>query len=191
MECMRCSRREFLISTLAARLTFPAGTTSSPAKLSTGYSQKVLAKHPVAYWRLGEPKGPTAADATGSGNDGTYHGTPTYREPGAISHDPDTSVELDGRDSYIEIPDHKDFSVPASGQGLTVEVWLRPHVLTFPGETSDPHIHWVGKGGPGEYEWGFRFYSRRSSRPNRISTYVWNPAGGLGAGAYFQDRLQV
>ena len=72
--------------------------------LTNRYSEKVLAKHPVASWRLGEPKGPTAADATGSGNDGTYHGTPTYREPGAISHDPDTSVELDGRDSYIEIP---------------------------------------------------------------------------------------
>src|SRR5262245_54378468 len=105
MELTQCSRREFLISTLATRLAFPAGTTSSPATLPTRYSEQVLAKHPVAYWRLGEAKGPTAVDATGSRHNGNYHGTPAYREPGAISQDPDTAVKLDGRHSYIEIPD--------------------------------------------------------------------------------------
>jgi hypothetical protein len=35
-----------------------------------------------------------------------------------------------------------------------------------------------------------RFYSRKSrERPNRISAYLFNPQGGLGAGAYFQDKL--
>src|SRR5262249_192279 len=49
----------------------------------------------------------------------------------------------------------------------------------------------------GQYEWGFRFYSLHKdphhhqlpSRPNRVSAYIWNPAGGEGAGAYFQDKL--
>src|SRR5262249_96797 len=35
-----------------------------------------------------------------------------------------------------------------------------------------------------------RFYSSKSKdRPNRLSAYVFNPDGGLGAGAYFQDKL--
>jgi hypothetical protein len=44
--------------------------------------------------------------------------------------------------------------------------------------------------GSGQCEWGFRFYSQDSpTRPNRISAYIWNPVGGEGAGAYFQDVL--
>jgi hypothetical protein len=50
-------------------------------------------------------------------------------------------------------------------------------------------VHWLGKGTPANFEWALRFYSQETSRPNRISAYIWNPAGGLGAGAYFQDAL--
>lgn len=49
---------------------------------------------------------------------------------------------------------------------------------------------WLGKGEPKKHEWGLRFYSSKSKdRPNRISAYIYNPDGGLGAGAYFQDKL--
>ena len=44
----------------------------------------------------------------------------------------------------------------------------------------------------GRQPWALRFYSRASKdRPNRISAYLFNPQGGLGAGAYFQDRLRA
>jgi hypothetical protein len=82
--------------------------------------------------------------------------------------------------------------VATSGQGLTVEVWMRPDVLDFQGEGTDAdhaYIHWLGKADVGQVEWGFRFYSRRSSRPNRISAYIWNPEGNLGAGAYVEESL--
>ena len=40
-----------------------------------------------------------------------------------------------------------------------------------------------------------RMYSATNTevpeRPNRISGYVWNLAGGLGSGAYFQDPVKV
>ena len=54
----------------------------------------------------------------------------------------------------------------------------------------------AGKGQAGAFEWGFRFYSKESPRPNRVSAYIWNPttAPGIqnkGAGAYFQDELQA
>ena len=32
-------------------------------------------------------------------------------------------------------------------------------------------------------------YSQDTTRPNRISAYIWNPSGGEGAGAYFEDPL--
>jgi hypothetical protein len=162
------------------------------AQAPSAYEKAVLAKKPVAYWRLGDAKGPTAADRTGNGHNGTLHGTPNLQEPGAIKGDPDGAIKLDGMRSYIEIPSHKDFSQPTSGKGLTVEVWLRPDRLEFEGETGDPYIFWLGKGEPKQHEWALRFYSSKSKdRPNRISAYIFNPDGGLGAGAYFQDKLKA
>ena len=165
-------------------------------RASDQYSSVVLAKGPVGYWRLGEAAGPTAFDASGYGYDGTYFGNPSFGQQGAIANDPDTAIGLNGFGSgdYVEIPDPDSaaFSQPTSGAGLTVEVWMRPDVLTFPGQTTDPYIHWLGKGMPGQYEWALRFYSQDTTRPNRISAYIWNPgnpAGGEGAGAYFQDAL--
>src|SRR5262249_38531245 len=82
------------------------------------------------------------------------------------------------------------FSQPTSGNGLSVEAWVRPDVLEFDGETDDPYIYWMGKGEPDKREWALRFYSGSSEdRPNRISAYLFNPEGGLGGGAYFQDIL--
>jgi hypothetical protein len=75
-----------------------------------------------------------------------------------------------------------------------VEAWFRPDVLVFPGQTDQHYVHWLGKGQAGQFEWGFRFYSKNSPRPNRVSAYIWNPtaesgSANEGAGAYFQDRL--
>jgi hypothetical protein len=159
------------------------------------YRNAVLADRPVAYWRLGErPGATTAVDATGHKHNGTYHRHPLLGQPGAIPVDSDTALGLDGpkSKSYVEIPAGRDFSVATSQKGLSVEVWLRPDALDFRGENKDPkdpYIHWLGKGEQGAYEWGFRFYSRKSKRPNRISAYIWNPSGGEGAGAYFEDKL--
>jgi len=160
------------------------------------YSDVVLAKGPVGYWRLGEASGPTATDASGNGYDGMYYGTPTFGQLGAILDDPDMAIGCNGPASmdYVEVPDPDSaaFSQSTSGMGLTVEVWMRPDVLVFPGQTQERYIHWLGKcvSGSGECEWGLRFYSQDSPlRPNRISAYIWNPEGGEGAGAYFQDEL--
>jgi hypothetical protein len=165
---------------------------SNSVNAAGAYAQAVLAKGPIAFWRLGELVGPTAADASGNAHDGTYIGAPTFGEPGAILDDPDGAVGFDGHGDYIEIPDGAGFGQPDSGKGLTVEVWMRPDVLTFAGQTTQDYVHWLGKGEADDFEWGFRFYSKDSpTRPNRISAYIWNPAGGEGAGAYFQDELMA
>jgi hypothetical protein len=165
------------------------GVSLTPAKPPTPtYEQSVLKKKPVGYWPLKEAKGPTAHDKTGNGHDGTYKGT--------IQHDAQQGITLKGS-AYVEVPDSKAFSQPTSKKGLTVEVWMRPDVLAFPGQTKDPYIHWLGKGAQGKEEWTFRFYSNKSKdRPNRISAYIFNPVApsgvkNEGAGAYFQDKLKV
>jgi len=158
------------------------------------YESTVLAKQPVGYWRLGEQVGPTAVDASGFGSNGMYFGNPIFGQDGALLNDQDTAVGLNGPGSrdYVEVPDPVSaaFSPANSPFGLTVEVWIRPDVLTFPGETPERYIHWLGKCGRGQCEWGLRFYSLDSpSRPNRLSAYIWNPEGGEGAGAFFEEVL--
>ena len=132
----------------------------------------MLKKKPVAYWPLKETKGPTAHDKTGNRHNGTYKGT--------IVHDARQGITLKGQ-AYVEVPDSTAFSQPTSKKGLTVEAWMRPDALSFPGQTSDPYIYWLGKGTQGKEEWAFRFYSNKSKdRPNRISAYLFNPAASPG-----------
>jgi hypothetical protein len=189
METNELTRRQVLLLTgIAGVAGFSVTPCSATAQRAASYKETVLAKKPVGYWRLGETVIKTAADASPNGCDGAYHGDPKST-PGALQGDTDRAIVVDGK-SYVEIPDSLAFSQPTSGSGLTVEAWLRPDLLVFEGETSDPHIHWLGKGEAGRQEWGFRFYSRTSNRPNRISAYIWSPTGGLGAGAYFQDVLK-
>jgi hypothetical protein len=181
-------------SSLLGRRAFVAGAASccagagtrAAAFASDSYGAAVLAKHPVAFWRLAETSGPAAADASGNDREGKYRGAPVFGERAPHG----AGVRLDGRHDYVEIAAATNFGQPASGRGLAVEAWMRPDVLTFPGQTSESYVHWLGKGETAQMEWGFRFYSSASpSRPNRISAYIWNAPGGEGAGAYFQDQL--
>ncbi len=190
MDTRHWTRREILAVSGVVGLT-ALGAPLSLAAAAT-YEHVVFASHPVAYWRLGEATGPEAQDRTRHGHTGIFHGTPRFQERGAIQGDANTAIALDGRSSYLEIASHPAFSQPTSGKGLTVEVWMRPDVLDFAGETAEPYIVWLGKGEAHHQEWALRFYSRTSpDRPNRLSAYLFNPEGGLGAGAYCQDELTV
>jgi Concanavalin A-like lectin/glucanases superfamily len=104
----------------------------------------------------------------------------------------DSVLVFDGIDDYIEIPDSPDFSVTTAGQ-LTISAWIRPDVLTFPIAQSTGYVHWLGKGEPGQREWVFRMYNEQTTdhppRPNRISFYVFNLAGGEGIGSHFQEPV--
>lgn len=150
-----------------------------PIAESTDYRSVVLASNPVAYWRLGESSGMIAVDETPNHRQGRFVGNPEFNQPGAIVGDSNGSITLNGN-SFVEIPDDPAFSQPTSGEGLSVEAWLRADDLSF-----NNYIHWLGKGTSGQMEWGFRLYSKNHDKfPNRVSAYVWNPVGGEGAGAY-------
>src|SRR5258708_23704312 len=68
------------------------GPLAKTVRASDQYSNVVLAKGPVGYWRLGEASGPTAADASGNGYDGTYLRNPAFGQTAAILNDPHTAL---------------------------------------------------------------------------------------------------
>jgi Concanavalin A-like lectin/glucanases superfamily len=101
---------------------------------------------------------------------------------------------FDGEDDYIEVADSIDLSLANTGQ-LSVSAWIRPDALTFPASESTGYVHWLGKGEAGQQEWTFRMYNAETTdnppRPNRISFYVFNPAGGEGIGSYVQEPVEA
>jgi hypothetical protein len=70
-------------------------------------------------------------------------------------------LHFDGTQSYIEIPDSLEFSLPTTG-ALTVSAWVRPSALTFPstegkgGDLKKAYVHWLGKREAGQQEWVLR-----------------------------------
>jgi hypothetical protein len=90
------------------------------------YVDAVQALNPQVYWRLGEPSGATAVDASGNGRDGTYVPTITYSQAGALSGDADTAVKLDGAGAYIGRAATPGMSYDRPG--WTVEAWIKRRV---------------------------------------------------------------
>ena len=112
----------------------------------------------------------------------------------------DFQGQHDGIKDFVQVPGTtSDFSaVHADGtvHGLTVAAWIKPDTLTF-ATTEGGYVNWLGKGqgsgATGQQEWTFRMYSADNTvgRENRISFYVFNPAGGLGVGSYFQEPINA
>ncbi|MCI0334617.1 MAG: LamG domain-containing protein [Planctomycetes bacterium] len=85
------------------------------------YSDLVTSHGPVAYWRLGESSGTTAADATGS-HDGTYQNSVTLSAGGAISGDSNTAATFGGgANDRVQV---NAFGI--SGSGITILAWFKP-----------------------------------------------------------------
>lgn len=89
----------------------------------------------------------------------------------------------------INLGDHPDFSIATTG-ALTILCFVT--VDDWRGKGATEYVHWAGKGKPGAHEWAFRHYVKggtgeAATRPGRMSGYVFNAAGGLGAGSYVQD----
>jgi len=86
------------------------------------YAVEVAADTPIAWWRLGESSGTTAADATGNGHDGLYESSPTLGVGGAIANDTNTAVTFQGtQDVFINDALDAAYNVPS----LSVELWLK------------------------------------------------------------------
>jgi hypothetical protein len=70
------------------------------------YQATVLADHPIAYYRLGEPSGfPVALNSSGNEYTGTYENFPVLGEPPLIVDTTNTSVNFATGD--VVIPNYK------------------------------------------------------------------------------------
>lgn len=58
------------------------------------YFVEVMADAPIAYWRLGEPSGTSAADSSGNSRTGTYTNTPTLGGTGLIPADTNAAMAV-------------------------------------------------------------------------------------------------
>lgn len=164
---------------------FHVSDTEAPAT-SCAYDAVVLADSPTAFWPMENPAAGVEADLSGSGLDGRYVASPVA----TTLPNGDLATKFDGTSQYMEVDDAAELSPATTGE-LTVEAWMRPDTLDFADDESSGYVHWMGKGLPGAHEYVARMYSidNTSDRANRISGYLFNAVGGLGAGSYFQDPL--
>ncbi len=114
------------------------------------YSSVVLADAPVAYYRLAEASGSSAADASENAHPGTRSGSPDSRAPGALAGDGDPATSFDGKDDKITVS----ASLLDGKTGLALEGWILPAegsaglpVLSMGDSSADGVILAVGKGG--------------------------------------------
>ena len=86
------------------------------------YSNEVMADNPIGYWRFSEAAGPTVADSSGNGNNGTYSGGVTLGQPGLPPGVPgDTAALFDGRTGRVVVSNSASLN-PAS---ITMEAKVR------------------------------------------------------------------
>lgn len=121
--------------------------TLKPTPFSGGltYQQTIVADVPLIYTRLGESSGATAVDIM-LNHDGTYTGTVTYSQTGAISGDANTAVNFGANPGSVGMVDFGSASYAKGLANITLEMWAK---------TS------AGYAGTGQYrslgEWGNAF----------------------------------
>lgn len=148
-----------------------------------GYNRLVLSDGPVLF--LGMNGTGTEADLTGDGLTGTYRGG---QPPKVALPDGAKAANFNGSSEYLTVPSDSRLSITRTGK-LTWEAWIRPDVLNFPHATGSPaYVDWMGKcqGYAPSCEWEARLYNRNTSRPSRLSAYVFNPSAGDGSAADWQ-----
>ncbi len=77
----------------------------------------------VGYWKMDETSGTTAADSSGSGNDGIHNNSPTISSdtPSAIKFTNPRCLSLNGTDQGVDVDS---FSWSADGDPISVSFWV-------------------------------------------------------------------
>lgn len=154
------------------------------------YSDLVLSTQPIHYFRMDRARFATEPDVCGGGISPwmVYQGGfTTTRMPSG-----DRAAAFDGESGYAQIADSPTLS-PTATKRLTWAFWARRDCYQFPHQSTNGYVPIVGKGEPGAHEWTTRQYSRvnAENRPDRVSSYAFNPQGGLGTGSYRQRVVKL
>jgi parallel beta-helix repeat protein len=110
-------------------ITTPSGTSTINAPNDqytfVTYAATIALDSPSVFWRLGEANGLAgAADASGSGNTGTYTSTGVaYSVAGALVNDSDTAVTLDGASGAIQ--ETSGGGAPTGLSARSLEMWFK------------------------------------------------------------------
>lgn len=167
-----------------------ASMTTIPGLLPSLNTGKVLDFHFNNLALYGENR-LLAYDFSGNGNNGTVKGATFKKNVGRNG-----AYEFDGVDDLITVKDSDSLS-PSTTGAFTIAYWAKFGRTKFVGEGSGKnYINYLGKGVYGSNpsnEFHFRQHngSNTEGRNNRISFYVFNPEGGLGAGSYFQEPINT
>jgi hypothetical protein len=115
-------RIALVVTLVVSALVVDSGGSSPASAAGTEYRDAVLADGPLAYWRLGESAGSTAADETG-GFPATYLGNPGLGGPGLVA-DADSAPAFDGVDDLVFVPDADAINLqPVATR--TIEAWFQ------------------------------------------------------------------
>lgn len=179
------------------RKTGVAGSPCTPRSLRPSrhvtdrYDRQVLSLGPSLYLTLGNQSSAIEPDLSGNGHNGVYEPS-SYPAKFAALPNGDRATVFNGHNQYVQVSSAPSLSITDTGC-LTVEAWVMPTVLQFPHNQGSGYVYVLGKGVAGKQEYALRIYSYSNSetpsRPNRISAYAFNLAGGKGSGAYFQDPV--
>jgi hypothetical protein len=170
----------------------PDLTQGTDSSRGLAYDPTILGDRPVLFLSMGSASGGAIEpDQTGFHHDGRY--LPEHSVPPTVAMpNGDLARRFDGASQYLDVPSDPALSVSTTGI-LSIEAWMAPDRLQFDHEEGSGYVYWLGKGDHGEYEYAMRMYSLANTetppRPNRISGYAFNPAGGLGSGSFFQDHV--
>ncbi len=84
---------------------------------------------PIAWWKLDESGGATAANTAGPNLTGKLHGTPHW-SPDQGKHN--GALEFDSRKDWVECADSADLDFRS---GLSVATWIKPRAVGKPSDT--------------------------------------------------------
>jgi hypothetical protein len=112
-----------VLSACGAATTATPGGPGKPGAptVDRSYSAAVLADAPIAYWRMGEASGMTMTDASKNGINGTYVGTVTLGQAGALAGDKGTAAAFDGRSAAATVASSRSLQV----NWITIELWVK------------------------------------------------------------------
>ena len=136
------------------------------------YAATVLSDSPIAYWRLGESSGASAADSSGNGHGGNYTGGVTLNAAGALFGDPDPAARFDGVNDSVQVPDASELHLNSD---WTIEFWARQlsYANTLPGilekgDSTGPHGYAIWADSSGDL-W-FQRHNREADSGNGALT---------------------